>query len=127
MPRSARYCLPGSLQHVISRFVDRNYWLADDIDRNVERMIRWARRAGKLGARLVVFPEGCMTGYDLRDVADRAVAWRSSYVDALQGVAGRERLAISFGFLERRGRRFAVSQGTVTARSRLCYRKCHLT
>jgi REP element-mobilizing transposase RayT len=33
MPRSARYCPPATFQHVISEFVDREYWLADEEDR----------------------------------------------------------------------------------------------
>jgi hypothetical protein len=33
MPRSARSCPPGTFQHVISEFVDREYWLADETDR----------------------------------------------------------------------------------------------
>ena len=33
MSRSARVCPPGTLQHVISEFVDREFWLADAADR----------------------------------------------------------------------------------------------
>ncbi|MFE0465345.1 NAD+ synthase [Kitasatospora sp. NPDC058965] len=48
-----------------------------DIAHNREQVLRWSERAVAAGARLIAFPEMCLTGYPVEDLALRA-----SFVEA---------------------------------------------
>src|SRR5687768_10297901 len=43
-----------------------------DLEGNTRAVLTWARRAAEAGADLVAFPEMCLTGYPVEDLALRA-------------------------------------------------------
>ena len=87
-----------------------------DKEVNLGAMERLAARAAHRGARLVAFPECCITGYEplaelstaeLRDVAERVPSGPS--VQRVLGAARRLRIGIGAGLIERRGSRMYKS------------------
>lgn len=83
-----------------------------DKEANLDAMERLAERAARRGARLVAFPECCVTGYEplsrlsragLRDIAEPVPAGPATR--RLRAAARRLDLAIGAGLIERRGGR----------------------
>ena len=104
-----------------------------DKEANLEAMERLAARAARRGARLVAFPECCITGYEplaslstaeLRDVAERVPSGPS--VQRLLAAAGRLRIGIGAGLIERRGSRLFKSYVVTLPDGRaVTFRKFH--
>ena len=97
---------------------------------NAELMSGQAREAVSRGARLIVFPELCLSGYlpadEMRGVA---VAVDSPEIRGLQETARRVSISICFGFAERTSSGLLHnSAGFVDASGALLavYRKVHL-
>ncbi|GAA2722610.1 NAD+ synthase [Cellulomonas aerilata] len=57
-----------------------------DLDGNSETVLTWTRRAAEAGADLVAFPEMCLTGYPIEDLALRA-SFRRGAEQALRATA----------------------------------------
>jgi NAD+ synthase (glutamine-hydrolysing) len=57
-----------------------------DLDGNTQTVLTWTRAAAQAGADLVAFPEMCLTGYPIEDLALRA-SFRRGAEHALQAVA----------------------------------------
>lgn len=75
---------------------------AGDIPRNISRMSEMAVQASALGARLLVFPELCLSGYCAPADASRlAVAVTGPEVQKLRSVSQQAGVALCFGFPER--------------------------
>src|SRR5689334_3601680 len=78
-----------------------------DLDGNAELIVEWTRRAAARGARVVVFPEMMLTGYQVEDLALRASFVEAS-IAALHKVAARLAdeglggIAVVTGYLDRR-------------------------
>ena len=100
-----------------------------DIDGNLERVRRLARRAAGRGAGLLVLPEACLTGYTVREsMAHLAQPVPGPLTSALAGIAGEYGMLLSAGLVERGiGDAMHITQvvagpeGLVAA-----YRKTHL-
>ncbi|MGB7590469.1 MAG: nitrilase-related carbon-nitrogen hydrolase, partial [Terriglobia bacterium] len=58
-----------------------------DFDGNIDRIVKYARRAQERGADLVVFPELALCGYPPRDLVERPGFIRKSEIE-LVGLAG---------------------------------------
>ena len=98
-----------------------------DIQANKDAIIEWLEQAASRTAKLVVFPEGILSGYDLDIKQQSALAMND---DAIEEIAERAELlgtVACFGFIERDAGQYYVSQAFVGEGLRLCYRKCHLT
>lgn len=78
------------------------------LDLNLAAHMAWIDRARRLGAQFIGFPEGSLTGYALSP--ELAIPLDSPVLRALIARARRERFHLSFGFIERRARRFYNSQ-----------------
>ncbi|WNB84496.1 nitrilase-related carbon-nitrogen hydrolase [Cellulomonas sp. ATA003] len=59
-----------------------------DLEGNAQAVLTWARRAADAGADLVAFPEMCLTGYPVEDLALRA-SFRRGAERALTATATR--------------------------------------
>jgi NAD+ synthase (glutamine-hydrolysing) len=57
-----------------------------DLDGNTQTVLTWTRKAARAGADLVAFPEMCLTGYPIEDLALRA-SFRRAAEQALQATA----------------------------------------
>ncbi len=98
-----------------------------DIDANKNAIIEWLEQAASRTAKLVVFPEGILSGYDL-DIKEQAALRFDD--DAIEEIANRAEILgciASFGFIERTDEGFYVSQAFVGDGVRMVYRKCHRT
>ncbi len=69
---------------------------------NLERVGHWTRQAGRQGARIVCFPELCISGYTTRALAsDTAERVPGPSTDSLQQIARREKVVILAGLAEK--------------------------
>lgn len=68
-----------------------------DVDRNVDEHVRLAHIAADAGARVVVFPELSLTGYEIGLARDLAFAERDARLDPLAGVARSRSLTLVVG------------------------------
>lgn len=68
-----------------------------DVDRNVDEHVRLAHVAADAGARVVVFPELSLTGYEMDLAADLAFSRDDARLDPLVAVAGSRLLTLVVG------------------------------
>ena len=74
-----------------------------DVDGNVRAMVKWVKRARRVGADIVVFPELAITGYPPEDLVLRP-SFLHDTNQALQWLTGQCRaLTVVVGYLEERG------------------------
>lgn len=75
------------------------------IDENVSAVLRLSADGAKQGARFVLFPEDCLTGYPSKagSAADVALEADSAIVRKLADAAHYLGISIAAGFIERRG------------------------
>ena len=101
--------------------VDARATVADNIAL-VQRVV------GQHPRSLVVFPELCLNGYDLRTVGDTALRIDGPELAALADVALAARSTVVVGFAERDGDRVANSAAVLSTEGTLAgvYRKTHL-
>ena len=100
-----------------------------DMRRNTSRMEEKAAQASRLGARLLVFPELCLSGYLApRDAARLAVSADGPEMARLGSVAQRTEVALCFGFPERAPEGLYNSMAFVDrdGGAPIIYRKIHL-
>ncbi len=97
--------------------------------RNTARMADMAAEAARLGARLVLFPEMCLTGYlGPADASRLAVRSRGPEIQKLQAVARETQTGLCFGFPERAASGLYNSMAFVDRDESepVVYRKIHL-
>jgi predicted amidohydrolase len=101
-----------------------------DMGGNADLMRRQAAEAASRGAKIVVFPELCLSGYLPPDEVRRlAVAADGPEIQGLRRAAGMSAIAICFGFAEREpGGALHNSTGFIDSSGNLIavYRKVHL-
>jgi beta-ureidopropionase len=98
-----------------------------DVPANLGAICDWSVRAGTAGARLVIFPEAMLSGYDLEAMEQTSIAADGPEVLAITQLAEELNIVIGFGLLERSPRGFFITQLYVGAGIRQWHRKCHLT
>jgi predicted amidohydrolase len=83
-----------------------------DVAGNLARMEPLVREAAAAGARLVLFSEGGVTGYeDAARSLDRVVTLGDATCTALHDMARRHRVVIAAGFMEREGPYLHITHG----------------
>lgn len=100
-----------------------------DIQRNMSRMEEMAAQGARLGARVLVFPELCLSGYlTPHDAARVAVPADGAETRRLRAVAQKTGLALCFGFPERAPEALYNSMALVDkdGGAPIIYRKIHL-
>jgi len=100
-----------------------------DLPRNSARMDDLARRAAQLGARVLVLPELCLTGYlSASEAARFAVTTGSAEMEGVRALARAAGLALCFGFAEKTPASLFNSMAFVERDGNLLavYRKIHL-
>lgn len=81
--------------------VSTRNWIGEP-EKSLENMARWAKKAAKQKAELVVFPELCVNGYFYHEAAwDLAELVPGPSTDMLIGLAADLGITICFGILER--------------------------
>ncbi|MEI7437096.1 MAG: carbon-nitrogen hydrolase family protein [bacterium] len=98
-----------------------------EVQVNLSKMLHWITAALDAGARLIVFPEGFLSGYCLDKIGVSALDANAPAVLALQKVAAAHAVWISYGLFERAAAGVYVSQFYAGPCGTLTYRKCHLT
>ena len=96
---------------------------------NLERIDRWTREAGRQKARIVCFPELCVSGYTTRKLAAAsAQCVPGPAVDSLQQIACREKMVILAGLAEKddAGRIYAGHLVVTPEGLAGTYRKLHI-
>ena len=83
--------------------------LAKDLDGNTAKVKSHMKHAKDAGAKLVLFPEMCLTGY-LPDAGEVAIEADSPILSDLAGEADRLGIAVSVGFVEDAGDKKHVAQ-----------------
>ena len=78
-----------------------------DLTGNADKIVEWTRRAGRQGARVVVFPEMMLTGYPVEDLALRGSflnASRAAVREVAERLAdeGLGGIAVVTGYLDRK-------------------------
>ena len=98
------------------------------VSANVERMRLWVDRAASSGAQVVFFPECSMTGFEAKRASCLAIDPDDEVLSAFEGYAARRRIAVGYGFIERRDETHAPFNAYVVSdgENRLIYRKTHL-
>lgn len=80
---------------------------------NIDKMVKYIKKAKKKEANLVVFPELSLTGYFVRDLAyELAEPVKGPSMRLLEDVAKKERVYIVFGMIERSEKAQAVLYNT---------------
>ena len=100
-----------------------------DIQRNMSRMEEMAAEAARRSARVLVFPELCLSGYLApRDAARAAVPADGAELRRLRALARKTGLALCFGFPERAPEALYNSMAFVDRDGGvpIVYRKIHL-
>ena len=87
----------------------------------------WILKAGKAGAKLVVFPEGILSAYDVANLETSALTLDSPVLQRIQDAAVAADVIASVGFLERSVIGYHVSNVHLGRDVFIPYRKCHLT
>jgi len=103
--------------------------VAGDIPHNTSVMTEMAARATRLRARVIVFPELCLTGYVApSDAPALAVSADGPEIAHLRAVAQETGVALCFGFPERAGDGLYNSMAFLESDGRpaVVYRKIHL-
>lgn len=99
------------------------------LDRNLDAVITWTRRAREAGARLVCFPEMALTGYSTRgSLANYVMTPDGPAADTLQRLAEREAITILVGTAESApaGRAYAAHWVVRPGAPIAVYRKTHI-
>lgn len=92
--------------------VAQPFCVPGDVAGNLARMEPLVRRAREEGARLVVFSEGGVTGYEAAERSvSRAVTLGDATCARLHAMAARYGATIAAGFIEREGARRHISHG----------------
>lgn len=95
---------------------------------NLDSVMAWMRKAAEAGARLVLFPEGILSGYDLAQIERSSLRADGPELRRLREEAAALGVCVSAGYLERADGVFFVSQCAAGPGGLwLNYRKCHLT
>ena len=103
-----------------------------DLEGNGRQIVEWMERARTNGARLIAFPEACLTGYSSAQAAKIAIAADDPTLLEIQAAARDLDIAVACGFIEKNpiGRPFIthiVFDGSARAATpSLAYRKTHL-
>jgi len=80
---------------------------------NIDKMVKYTRKAKKKDANLVIFPELSLTGYIVRDLAyELAEPTKGPSTYFLEKVAKKEKVYIVFGMVERSEKAHAVLYNT---------------
>lgn len=91
---------------------------------NMAEVARLSDEAGRQGARLVVFPEGCLTGNALKDPAKQAVLpCREEAFEPLAAVARARGITICAGFATPFEGKFNIVQCFVTPRAGVVFQR----
>jgi len=100
----------------------------EDVGANINKVRDFAKRAKKLGAELLVFPEMIDTGYSMPVIQKRAQTWKTGAVSELQKVARENAIAIIAGISDRDENSIFNAQAFVNANGEIAakYRKTHL-
>ena len=92
--------------------VAQPFCVPGDVEGNLARMEPLVRRAVAEGARLVVFTEGGVTGYEAAERSfGRAVTLGDATCARLHAMAAQHGVAIAAGFIERVGERRHITHG----------------
>jgi predicted amidohydrolase len=92
--------------------VAQPFCVPGDVEGNLDRMEPLVGQAAAQGARLVVFSEGGVTGYEAAERSwGRAVTLGDGTCRRLQAMAAKHGAAIVAGFIEKEGPRHHVTQG----------------
>lgn len=98
-----------------------------NVQANLQAVCDWSRQAADAGAKLILFPEGFLSGYDLQEMPQTAVTLDSPEVQAIARLAEQRGVVIGFGLLERSPEGFHITQAYVGKGIRQHHRKAHLT
>ena len=96
---------------------------------NLDKAVKWIRRARREGARIVCFPEMSLSGYSTRDTVKKlAQPLDGPLVSRMRDLALETRMVILAGFVESdsRGRIFASHLVAAPGRDAAVYRKTHV-
>jgi N-carbamoylputrescine amidase len=101
-----------------------------DVEANLDKVERWAKRLSQQGAELICFPEMCICGYDrTAAIVPLAQTVPGPAVERLVSIAARHGITLLAGLAEvdSQGRRF-ISHVVATPRGLAgVYRKTHLS
>ena len=98
-----------------------------DVAANRDNIIKWMRKAAAADAKLVIFPEGILSGYSFRHIEKSALSLDAPEIADIGAEAASLRLVVSIGLLERFHEGIYVSQLCLGRGLFIPYRKCHLT
>ncbi|MBQ9826774.1 MAG: hypothetical protein IJM61_06310 [Firmicutes bacterium] len=106
-----------------------------DADANAEKIISFMKKAADGGAALAVFPECSLTGYaperadelalSIGDEPDGTPGIGGGLISAVEEAAEKLGIAVCFGFMEKLGDKFYISQELYCGGERTVYRKTH--
>ena len=91
------------------------------------KIISWIQTAAASGAKLIVFPEGILSAYDIANLQASALTLDSPLIQRIHDAASDADVVVSVGFLERSVVGYHVSNVHLGRDLFIPYRKCHLT
>lgn len=95
-----------------------------DVDGNLARMEPLVREAAAAGARLVLFSEGGVTGYEASARSlDRAMTLGDATCVRLHDMAHRHGVTIAAGFMERDGQAIHITHGVFYSDGRFAFQR----
>ncbi len=97
-----------------------------DVAQNCEKVVALAFRAIDEGARIIGFPEACLTGYDASRSSELAEGLEHPCVKRLGRFAAEQGVVLSFGLIEQGEGLPYVTQVVCAGDVRFIYRKTHL-
>ena len=97
-----------------------------DPAQNAGTVCRLLRDAAARGAELVLFPECCLTGYDVERAAALAVGRTSEPVRAVEAACAAGSVTACFGYIERTEDGLTITQELFDGEKATIYRKTHL-
>ncbi|MCR5010495.1 MAG: hypothetical protein K6A91_06125 [Clostridia bacterium] len=96
-----------------------------DASANAEKIKAYMKDAADGGAALAVFPECSLTGYAPDRAAELALSIGDGPVSDVESAAEKLGIAVCFGFMEKLGDKFYISQELYCGGERTIYRKTH--
>ncbi len=96
-----------------------------DASANSEKIKAYMKEAADGGAALAVFPECSLTGYAPDRAAELALSIGDGPVSDVESAAEKLGIAVCFGFMEKLGDKFYISQELYCGGERTVYRKTH--
>lgn len=131
--RQSESCLGGTEDHAPVSVAAAQFDAAPrEVARNTKLALDAVREAGRLGARLVVLPEGCLGGYDLgwlrEGLPGGGNALHGESLEQLRHVGDELGLVVVVNDLEHHaGKIFSTSVILSEGREAVRYRKTHVT